>query len=64
MDENTKGKILHLTKSFFTKNMVDAKKRTGFTNLPQWDKIFTPEKKKRALHGTEKNLVTNRKKAQ
>ena len=39
MDENTKVNLA------FYKNMVDAK-ADWLYNLPQWDKIFTPEKKK------------------
>ena len=44
MDENTKVNLA-FDKELLYKNMVDAK-ADWLYNLPQWDKIFTPEKKK------------------
>ena len=44
MDEDTKVNLA-FDKELLYKNMVDAK-ADWLYNLPQWDKIFTPEKKK------------------
>ena len=44
MDENTKVNLA-FDKEALYKNMVDAK-ADWLYNLPQWDKIFTPEKRK------------------
>ena len=44
MDENTRVNLV-FDKEKLYKNMVDAK-ADWLYNLPQWDKIFTPEKRK------------------
>ena len=44
MDENTTVSLC-FDKELLYKNMVDAK-ADWLYNLPQWDKIFTPEKRK------------------
>lgn len=44
MDEDTKVNLA-FDKELLYKNMVDAK-ADWLYNLPQWDKIFTPEKRK------------------
>ena len=44
MDENTEVNLGYDLETLY-KNMVDAK-ADWLYNLPQWDKIFTPEKKK------------------
>ena len=51
MDEDTKVNLA-FDKEALYKNMVDAK-ADWLYNLPQWDKIFTEEKKENPLHGAE-----------
>ena len=51
MDENTIVSLC-FDKELLYKNMVDAK-ADWLYELPQWDKIFTPEKRKRTLFGAE-----------
>ena len=55
MDENTKVNLA-FDKEALYKNMVDAK-ADWLYNLPQWDKIFTEEKKK-ALYMEQKKSGT------
>ena len=55
MDENTKV-TLAFDKELLYKNMVDAK-ADWLYELPQWDKIFTEEKKK-VLYKEQKNART------
>ena len=55
MDENTKVSLC-FDKELLYKNMVDAK-ADWLYELPQWDKIFTEEKKK-VLYKEQKNART------
>ena len=51
MDENTKVSLC-FDKELLYKNMVDAR-ADWLYELPQWDEIFTPEKRKRTLSRAE-----------
>ncbi len=56
MDENT-NVSLSFDKELLYKNMVDAK-ADWLYNLPQWDKIFTPKRKRKELYIEQKKSGT------